>query len=249
MTNDDPRTDDAAAGGSAPASGARGGTTAGAGGAAGSGGKPGGKPGGDSTAEMAGKAAGGGAGATAPVFPPSPMNEKLATWREGTTTWIALLVVFVTLGMLVWTFLDADTADKKDIMLYGLPILGTVLGYYFGRVPAERRAESAEQGRGQAQATATHAVQEAASARETGEQHSRDKRDAERKLGVATAANESAKQSLAKVLGAPGAVGASGKPQRKTLGAGDVAAGETAGYELDAVREAYLELQAASRLL
>jgi hypothetical protein len=31
------------------------------------------------------------------------------------------------------------------VLQFVLPILGTIVGYYFGRVPAERRAEYAEQ--------------------------------------------------------------------------------------------------------
>jgi len=59
----------------------------------------------------------------------------------------------VVLILLTLTFIDArksgSSADlygrEKDVLQFVLPILGTVLGYYFGRVPAERRAESAEQ--------------------------------------------------------------------------------------------------------
>lgn len=212
------------------------------------------KPGGESAATKpdaggAGAAAGSaaaGAGGDKPTFPPAPMNEKIATLREATTTVIAGVVVLATLGMLVWTFLaTADTAQKKDIMLYGLPILGTVLGYYFGRVPAERRAESAELDRGQAQATANQAVASAASARETAQASARGQQEAEKKLGIAKTAIENGMQAMTAALGPPGA--GAGKPQRKTLGGpGEAPAGSA---EIDAMRRAHLELLAASRLL
>jgi hypothetical protein len=34
---------------------------------------------------------------------------------------------------------------QKDVMLYGLSLLGAVIGYYFGRMPAELHAKQAEQ--------------------------------------------------------------------------------------------------------
>lgn len=39
---------------------------------------------------------------------------------------------------------EAHFARLKDVMLYGFSLFGAVLGYYFGRVPTERRAERAE---------------------------------------------------------------------------------------------------------
>jgi hypothetical protein len=72
-------------------------------------------------------------------------------FREAVTTMIAGVIVLLAGWMLVKTFVAASTASsvdlfnrQKDIMLYGLSLLGTVTGYYFGRVPAELRARQAE---------------------------------------------------------------------------------------------------------
>jgi Na+-transporting methylmalonyl-CoA/oxaloacetate decarboxylase gamma subunit len=80
--------------------------------------------------------------------------------REATTVTIAGVVVFLAAWMLVSTFqaagkVTADTAAftrQKDIMLYGLSLLGTVMGYYFGRAPAELRAKQAEKAANENQA-------------------------------------------------------------------------------------------------
>src|SRR4051812_9627181 len=67
---------------------------------------------------------------------------------------LALGIAAVALVLLVATFVAAGKTGpqaidvfgrKKDVLQFVLPILGAVIGYYFGRVPAERRAEQAEQ--------------------------------------------------------------------------------------------------------
>jgi type VI protein secretion system component VasK len=73
--------------------------------------------------------------------------------RETVTSVIALSVVGVGLWMLVETFLaggglsgGADGTgfnNRKEILAIAIGLLGTVLGYYFGRVPAERQADAA----------------------------------------------------------------------------------------------------------
>lgn len=119
--------------------------------------------------------------------PPGPSDpraglEWTAGLREIVTAAIAAVVVLLSGWMLVVTFKDAGAvssldpaqvearrplleqafAQRKDVMLYALSLLGTVLGYYFGRVPAERRAEKAEQARGEAQESADQAAGRAA---------------------------------------------------------------------------------------
>lgn len=95
---------------------------------------------------------------------------KAPTWlvvlREVTTTFIAIVIVIVSMRMVWLTFnesVDPAFQRMKDILLLALPLLGTILGYYFGRVPAERRAEASEQKASAAQQTAQsatdHAVQ------------------------------------------------------------------------------------------
>lgn len=83
--------------------------------------------------------------------------------RERTTAVLAFLVAIVTLGLLVATFWASSTRafdDKKNVLLVGLPLLGTVLGYYFGRVPAEKRADQAQQSAQASQQAQGEAVQQ-----------------------------------------------------------------------------------------
>jgi hypothetical protein len=45
-----------------------------------------------------------------------------------------------------WRKQQEDAFNRqKDVMLYGLSLLGAVIGYYFGRMPAELHARQAEQ--------------------------------------------------------------------------------------------------------
>ena len=68
--------------------------------------------------------------------------------RELVTTVISLLIVGLAL-LLLWDVYcgaktTADTFDRqKEILSLALGLLGTVTGYYFGRVPAERHADTA----------------------------------------------------------------------------------------------------------
>jgi hypothetical protein len=96
----------------------------------------------------------------------------LATLREVTTTAIALVILALSVFMMLKTFASAggDFQKMKDVMLYVLPILGTVMGYYFGWVPAEGRAEASEKKAGEAQATAQNATVEALQTRQQTEQ-------------------------------------------------------------------------------
>jgi hypothetical protein len=100
------------------------------------------------------------------------MNEYF-TPREITTTALGMLIVITALYLLFATFSAAGSLDlievkqllaagksgdvdtlaklaeavfsrKKDVLLYALSLLGVVVGYYFGRVPAEKRADEAE---------------------------------------------------------------------------------------------------------
>jgi hypothetical protein len=91
---------------------------------------------------------------------------------------LASTIVIVTVWMIMSTFTSgAATWDEKqaalhkeayerqkDLLLYGLSLLGTVTGYYFGRVPAERRADSAQQSADKAQRDAKGAQLAAAGA-------------------------------------------------------------------------------------
>ena len=93
--------------------------------------------------------------------------------KEAVTSVLALAIAAVTLLLLVLTFEGAKKSGtaavaaftrQKDVLQFVLPILGTVLGYYFGRVPAERRAEAAEQSASGSQKQAAALQQSAAKA-------------------------------------------------------------------------------------
>lgn len=104
----------------------------------------------------------------------------------------AVSVVIVALGgyMLWVVFLGGAPAlapemlaaynRQKDILMLVLGLLGTVMGYYFGRVPAELRAQKAEQSATTAQAGLAGAHDKVADA-------SRQAGQAEEKSAVATA--------------------------------------------------------------
>lgn len=72
--------------------------------------------------------------------------------REWAGIAISGAIVIVTLWMLLDTYWTSKLTDdpklidafgrQKDVLLLGLGFLGTVTGYYFGRLPAERQAEA-----------------------------------------------------------------------------------------------------------
>lgn len=77
--------------------------------------------------------------------------------RESVPAAIALAILVVALWMLVRVHqLPKGELEvyhrEKDILLLALGFLGTVTGYYFGRVPAERHADAARDAAKSAQA-------------------------------------------------------------------------------------------------
>jgi hypothetical protein len=86
--------------------------------------------------------------------------------KEITATAFALVILALSVLMLHSMFQQsADNWDKKkDILLYTLPLLSAVIGHYFGRVPAERRAEAAEKSGAEAAAVAGQAARVAGEA-------------------------------------------------------------------------------------
>src|SRR5262245_406871 len=81
--------------------------------------------------------------------------------RESVPAVIALAILAVALWMLVdvHQYLEGDPKPdletyqrKKDVLLLALGFLGTVTGYYFGRIPAERHADAARDAAKTAQA-------------------------------------------------------------------------------------------------
>lgn len=101
-------------------------------------------------------------------------------------------------------------SGQKDILLIAVGLLGSVMGYYFGRVPAEHRAAAAEAAATGAQTTAADAVSEAAAARSQAESEKGRTAEAEKKV-------EDAKRTASSILNK---LQPTMEQQRKTLSAG-----------------------------
>lgn len=67
-------------------------------------------------------------------------------FKEIVTAAIALAIVATLIGLLWWGFDKGEKLEDNQKYIIGivLSLAGTVTGYYFGRVPAEKRAETAE---------------------------------------------------------------------------------------------------------
>ncbi|MBN1483900.1 MAG: hypothetical protein JXA37_04195 [Chloroflexia bacterium] len=84
----------------------------------------------------------------------------LMIMKESLTGCIGLLIVGTTLllvlvsSLLVLTRPEGDIGPLKEILLFMNGLIGVVLGYYFGRVPAEMRAQKAEAAEAEAQGKA-----------------------------------------------------------------------------------------------
>jgi hypothetical protein len=73
------------------------------------------------------------------------------SWREVIAGLLSIAIAAVSFWMLLDTyfateqsrFIADEFSRKKDMLSIGLGLLGTVIGYYFGRVPAEKQADAA----------------------------------------------------------------------------------------------------------
>src|ERR1700721_600414 len=119
-----------------------------------------------------------------PVPPPVPSKPALGDWvqlfRELVTSVISITILCVSVWMMVSTYnsgkqkMVSANPDKdqnavevkavldafgreKDLLLYALALLGTVTGYYLGRVPAELHAQQAQKAADNAQTQAASA--------------------------------------------------------------------------------------------
>lgn len=172
------------------------------------------------------------AGSPAISLPPAPKYQWMAGLREITTTLIALVILTITMILVMRTFGAAgdDFEKMKDVLLYVLPILGTVMGYYFGRVPAERRAEASEHKADQAQVTAQAATQ----------QVSQVQTQTQQKLQQAKVGVERAQAKLEAAAGASATRGRGGEAGLQ-VGAARVSASEASAI--------LAELESVSKLL
>ncbi len=177
--------------------------------------------------------------------PAPPATGWTAGLREIMTSAIAVVILAVTTVMLWKVFqaggvkaVDPEAFNRqKDIMHYGLTLLGTVLGYYFGRVPAERRAEQAEAVAHQANAAVGEAAGAASEAQRQSREHQQQRQAAEAKV-------EDAKTTVARVrerlTPAP-------QTRRGTLGA--AGAPEDTGTRAESHAAAHAELHALAQRL
>ena len=81
-------------------------------------------------------------------------DKQLATGKEVVTGCLGVMIVLVTLLVALIAIVFAGNAEArsaaKDVLLVLTGLVGVVLGYYFGRMPGEVRADKAE---GEAKAT------------------------------------------------------------------------------------------------
>ncbi len=135
----------------------------------------------------------------------APKAKRTDDWKAGIREIVATLMAVTILALATWmlslTYLTAGKVKEdlaaspeimqlheraytrqKDIMIYVFGLLGTVLGYYFGRVPAERRAERAENAAEQAQDNTSAAVRVADRAKEEARIKSQGKDVVDKKL-------------------------------------------------------------------
>ncbi len=89
------------------------------------------------------------------IKPSQPVVDRLAIWdkriatgKEILTGVLGTLIVLVTLIVVLITIASVNNqisfSAGKDVLLFMNGLVGVVLGYYFGRVPADVRAEKAE---------------------------------------------------------------------------------------------------------
>ena len=87
-----------------------------------------------------------------------PSDRFTSDVKELVTTVLALAIAGVTVYMLLVVFRGAANATpevfarQKDLLLCSLSLFGAVIGYYFGRVPAELHAQQATAQAAKAQA-------------------------------------------------------------------------------------------------
>ncbi len=75
-------------------------------------------------------------------------DKRMLVGRELITNVLGALVVLVTLVITIVTIFSVGNASTyaaaKDVLLFMNGLVGVVLGYYFGRVPGDARADKAE---------------------------------------------------------------------------------------------------------
>ena len=94
-------------------------------------------------------------------------EQKIQGFKELVTAILGVLVLVCTLFLAGWTFCYVGEQPKmtnaKDVLQILLGVAGVVIGYYFGRVPADARAVQAQE---QANAATAQTEQISAQAQE-----------------------------------------------------------------------------------
>ena len=76
-------------------------------------------------------------------------EQKIQGFKELVTAILGVLVLVCTLFLAGWTFCYVGEQPKmtnaKDVLQILLGVAGVVIGYYFGRVPADARAAQAQE--------------------------------------------------------------------------------------------------------
>ena len=84
-------------------------------------------------------------------------NNPPSSLQDVVTTVLALSISLITLVLLIICFHSASNSNQavfsneKDILNLALTTFGVVIGYYFGRAPAEKQAQQATQAASQIQ--------------------------------------------------------------------------------------------------
>lgn len=190
-----------------------------------------------------------------------PESSPLQWFREGIAGAISLVILVIAAVMLYNTYTyardmpyNADQAvitalkesyeRQKDILLYALALLGTVTGYYLGRVPAELHAQQAQKSantaQDQLQKTQTKLTETAGSAA-TAATHAtiaeKEKEAAKAKTARAAEALEVARDAISKTL-------SPGSPVSKKL---SEAVADEPSDEVEILRRAQQEIEATLR--
>jgi type II secretory pathway component PulM len=188
--------------------------------------------------------------------PNREVSVALQWFREIITAGISVVVLVLAATMLFGTWQFARTIPagtditahkdaydrQKDIMLYALALLGTVTGYYLGRVPAELHAQQAQRAATSAQeqlqttqsqltdaaSTAAVAVSQASTAQSEKQQALEKVENAKSALEGASTTISDAIAGIAQPVGSP-----SGSPESFDVGS---SAGKIAPARTDLMR-------------
>jgi hypothetical protein len=146
--------------------------------------------------------------------PNREVSVALQWFRELITAGISIVVLVLAATMLFGTWQFARTIPagtdvtahkdaydrQKDIMLYALALLGTVTGYYLGRVPAELHAQQAQQQLRTTQSQLTDAARTAAVAVSQASTAQSEKQQALEKVENAKTALEGASTTISEAI-------------------------------------------------